>query len=128
MLTHEQIAFYQENGYVLVPVLLSPDEAAAFRQETHALMERLSALRNVDATWGSAKDIAGGAATQLLHCHDVQFQSAVFARLIVDPRLTGVAADLIGPNVQLHHTKAFHQAARKRQPVPDAPGRPLLPT
>ena len=124
MLTEEQIAFYRENGYVVVPGLLTPPEAAAYRQETHELMVRLSAIRNIDATWGSAKDIAGGAQTQLLHCHDVQFQSAAFARLIVDDRLTGVAADLIGPNVQLHHTKAFVKPPEKGSPFPlhqDAP-------
>ena len=127
MLTDEQMAFYQENGYVLVPGLLTPGEAADYRRETHALMERLSALRNVDATWGSAKDIAGGAATQLLHCHDVQFQSAAFARLIVNERLTDVAADLIGPNVQLHHTKAFIKPPEKGSPFPMHQDAPFFP-
>ena len=124
MLTDEQLAFYRENGYIVVPGLITPEEAAAYRQETHALMARLSQIRSIDATWGSAKDIAGGAVTQLLHCHDVQFQSAAFARLIVDERLTGVAADLIGPNVQLHHTKAFIKPPEKGSPFPlhqDAP-------
>ncbi len=127
MLTDEQIAFYQENGYVLVPGLLTPGEAADYRRETHALMGRLSALRNINATWGSAKDIAGGAATQLLHCHDVQFQSAAFARLIVDERVTGVAADIIGPNVQLHHTKAFVKPPEKGSPFPMHQDAPFFP-
>lgn len=118
MLTDEQLGFYNENGYVLVPGLLNPDEAAAYRRETHELMARLSAIRDIDATWGSAKDIAGGTATQLLHCHDVQFYSAAFARLIVDERLTGVAASIIGPNVQLHHTKAFVKPPEKGSPFP----------
>ena len=124
MLTEEQKSFYAENGYVLVSGLLTPEEAADYRRETHELMARLSALRNIDATWGAAKDIAGGAMTQLLHCHDVQFQSAAFARLIVDERLTGVAASIIGPNVQLHHTKAFVKPPEKGSPFPlhqDAP-------
>jgi hypothetical protein len=127
MLSPEQRAFYEENGYVLVPGLLTPDEAAALRHETHALMERLSAIRNINATWGSAKDIAGGAATQLLHCHDVQFQSAAFARLIVDERVTGVAADIIGPNVQLHHTKAFVKPPEKGSPFPMHQDAPFFP-
>jgi ectoine hydroxylase-related dioxygenase (phytanoyl-CoA dioxygenase family) len=124
MLSDEQKTFYAENGYVLVPGLLTPEEAESYRQEVHTLMERLSAIRNIDATWGSAKDIAGGAQTSLLHCHDVQFQSAAFARLIVDERLTGVATDIIGPNVQLHHTKSFIKPPEKGSPFPlhqDAP-------
>ncbi|MBV9848584.1 MAG: phytanoyl-CoA dioxygenase family protein, partial [Armatimonadetes bacterium] len=124
MLTDEQKAFYQENGYVLVPGLLTPAEAACYRQETHDLAARLAARRNIDATWGSAKDLTHGKQTQLLHCHDVQFQSAAFARLIVDERVTGVAADIIGPNVQLHHTKMFIKPPEKGSPFPmhqDAP-------
>jgi ectoine hydroxylase-related dioxygenase (phytanoyl-CoA dioxygenase family) len=124
MLTDDQLAFYRENGYIHIPGLLTPNEAACYRRETQELMERLSAIRTIDATWGSAKDIAGGVVTQLLHCHDVQFYSAAFARLIVDERITGVAADIIGPNVQLHHTKAFVKPPEKGSPFPlhqDAP-------
>lgn len=124
MLTDEQKAFYQENGYILVPGLLTPEEAAYYRQEVHGLMDRLAAIRNIDATWGSARELEGAKATKVLHCHDVQFQSAAFARLIVDERLTGVAADIIGPNVQLHHTKSFVKPAEIGSPFPlhqDAP-------
>ena len=118
MLTEDQRAFYEDNGYVLVPGLLTPQEAAMYRQECHALADRLSAIGTVDATWGSAKDIAGGVTTQLRHCHDVQFQSAAFARLITDERLTGAAASIIGPNVQLHHTKMFIKPPEKGSPFP----------
>ncbi|MES2459664.1 MAG: phytanoyl-CoA dioxygenase family protein [Armatimonadota bacterium] len=125
MLSEEQKAFYKENGYVVVPGLLTPEEAASYRQEVHDLMTRLSAVQEVDlGGWGSAKEISNGLKTSLLHCHDVQFQSAAFARLIVDERLTGVAADIIGPNVQLHHTKSFVKPPEKGSPFPlhqDAP-------
>ncbi len=124
MLTEEQKAFYAENGYVLVPGLLTPDEAADYRRETHALAERLNAVRGeINATWGSATD-AAAPTTKLLHCHDVQFQSAAFSRLLVDERLTSAAADIIGPNVQLHHTKMFIKPPEKGSPFPlhqDAP-------
>lgn len=125
MLSDEQKTFYAENGYVLVPGLLTPLEAESYRQEVQDLMSRLSAIRNVDiGGWGSAKEISNGLQTSLLHCHDVQFQSAAFARLIVDERLTAVAADIIGPNVQLHHTKSFVKPPEKGSPFPlhqDAP-------
>ncbi|MBC8102235.1 MAG: phytanoyl-CoA dioxygenase family protein [Cytophagales bacterium] len=127
MLSDEQKAFYAEKGYVVVPGLLTPEEAAAYRRETHDLMERLSAIRSVNATWGSAKDIAGGVSTQLLHCHDVQFHSAAFARLLVNERLTGAAADIIGPNVQLHHTKAFVKPPEKGSPFPMHQDAPFFP-
>ena len=128
MLTDEQRAFYQENGYVLVPGLLSPDEAAMYCQEVHDIAARLSAIRNIDATWGSATEAGGGKGkTALLHCHDVQFQSAAFAKLIVDDRLTGVAASIIGPNVQLHHTKMFIKPPEKGSPFPMHQDAPFFP-
>lgn len=128
MLTEDQKAFFKENGYVHISGLLTPDEAALYRRETHELMARLSEIRNIDATWGSAKDIAGGVVTQLLHCHDVQFQSAAFARLIVDEKLTSIAADCIGgPNVQLHHTKAFVKPPEKGSPFPMHQDAPFFP-
>lgn len=126
MLTSEQIEFFRENGYILVKGLLTKEEAADLRSETHALAERLARHGSIDATWGSAREaVASAKDTQILHCHDVQFQAAAFARLIVDPRLTDVAAQIIGsPNVQLHHTKMFIKPPEKGSPFPmhqDAP-------
>src|SRR5579862_2219668 len=93
MLTAEQKEFYAENGYVLVPGLLNPEEAALYRKECHDLAARLQKIRDIDATWGAARDLAnGGPKTSILHCHDVQFQSAAFARLIVNERLVSAAA------------------------------------
>ncbi|HEX8234985.1 MAG TPA: phytanoyl-CoA dioxygenase family protein [Abditibacteriaceae bacterium] len=129
MLTPQQLEFYNENGYLLVEGLLSQDEAAALRRETHDLAARLQRHRDIDATWGSAREVNGGAQKlQLLHCHDVQFQSAAFSRLIVDERITGIAADLIGsPNVQLHHTKMFIKPPEKGSPFPMHQDQPYFP-
>lgn len=127
MLSDAQRAFYQENGYLLVKGLIAPEEAAAYRQECHALAERLQALRDIDATWGAAR-ASGATATKLLHCHDVQFYAAPFSRLIVDPRLTDIAAELIGsPNVQLHHTKMFIKPPEKGSPFPMHQDAPFFP-
>jgi phytanoyl-CoA hydroxylase len=127
MLSDSQRAFYEENGYLLVKGLLTPDEAGMYRNECHALAERLQQLRDIEATWGSAREGAGKD-TKLLHCHDVQFQAASFSRLIVDPRFTGIAADIIGgPNVQLHHTKMFIKPPEKGSPFPMHQDVPFFP-
>ncbi len=129
MLTKEQRMFYQEYGYFLVEGLLTRSEADELRRECHALAERLSAHANIDATWGSARDaVAQAKETQILHCHNVQFYSAAFSRLIVNERLTGVAADIIGsPNVQLHHTKMFIKPPEKGSPFPMHQDYPYFP-
>lgn len=129
MLSQEQVEFYRQNGYLLVRGVLSPEEAGILRRECHELAERLSRHQNIDATWGSARQAVEGAAdTRVLHCHNVQFYSAAFARLIVDPRLTDAAADLIGsPNVQLHHTKMFIKPPEKGSPFPMHQDYPYFP-
>ncbi len=127
MLTDEQKQFYADNGYVLVPGLLSPEEAAHYRKEAHDLSRRLSAIRDTNAAWGSASAVAMGKQTSLLHCHDVQFQSAAFSRLLVNEKLTSAAADIIGPNVQLHHTKMFIKPPEKGAPFPMHQDSPFFP-
>jgi ectoine hydroxylase-related dioxygenase (phytanoyl-CoA dioxygenase family) len=126
MLTRLQCNSYDENGYLLVEGLFTAQEARSFREEAHALMGRLSQYANINATWGSAGQIAEG--TRLLHCHNVQFYSAVFTSLLLDERLTGAAADLIGsPNVQLHHNKLFIKPPEKGSPFPMHQDYPYFP-
>ena len=119
-LTQAQRSFYEQNGYVHVEGLLTPEEAAAYRAEVHALAERQG---ETDATWESVK----GTGTSITHCHDVQFRSAAFRRLLVDPRLTGIAQDIIGPNVQLHHNKMFIKPPEKGSPFPMHQDYPYFP-
>jgi phytanoyl-CoA hydroxylase len=129
MLTPEQRAFYQDNGYLLVKGLFTKDEAAHYRQECHDLAERLAKHKSMDATWGSARQaVVGAEETVVLHCHNVQFYSAAFSRLIVEPRFTDVASDIIGsPNVQLHHTKMFIKPPEKGSPFPMHQDYPYFP-
>lgn len=127
MLTQEQLDFYHANGYLHVKGVFTRTEAATFRAEAHALIERLQRVTQVEATWGSAREVTM-TKTSLLHCHDVQFQSALFTRLIVDERLTSIAADIIGsPNVQLHHNKLFIKPPEKGSPFPMHQDRPFFP-
>lgn len=126
---HERAAFYEENGYVLIKSLFSKDEAARLRAECHELAERLSRQRDIDATWESAKDMGDKPKkTLLLHCHDVQFYSAAFSNILVDPRFTEAASQLMGtPNVQLHHTKMFIKPPENGSPFPLHQDRPFFP-
>lgn len=129
MPTPRQRTFYKENGYLLVEGLLSPQEAQVLHQECHALAERLAERKNIDATWESARQsVMTKERTQLLHCHDVQFYSAAFSRLLVDERFTSAAAELMQtPNVQLHHNKMFIKPPEKGSPFPMHQDHPFFP-
>lgn len=110
-LTHAQQDFYFANGFIHVEGMFTVEECASYRTEIHALAERLG---NPDATWASVKN----ADTRITHCHDVQFESAAISRLLTDPRFTGVAQAIIGPNVQLHHNKMFIKPPENGSPFP----------
>ncbi|NNM76490.1 phytanoyl-CoA dioxygenase family protein [Sphingomonas sp. ID1715] len=110
-MTPDQRAFYDENGYLLIPSFIAPDEAAALRAEVHAIAARQGPT---NATWSSVADQG----TVLEHSHDVQFRSAAFTRLLVHPRLIDVFTALIGPNVQLHHNKMFIKPPERGSPFP----------
>ncbi len=115
-LSDEQVSFYHENGYLLVPGLLSAQEAAGYRAELHELAERLNG--QTDATWATVRGDGPAPRTRLVHCPDVQWYLASVTRLLVDPRFTSIAQQLIGPHIQLHHTKMFIKPPEKGSPFP----------
>jgi ectoine hydroxylase-related dioxygenase (phytanoyl-CoA dioxygenase family) len=129
MVQQEYVDHYREHGYVLVPGLISKEEAAALRQDMHDLADRLSRDQDIDATWGSARmGMMAAAGTKVLHCHNAQFYSGLVSRLISDPRLTDYAAQMIGSeNVQLHHTKMFIKPPEKGSPFPMHQDAPFFP-
>lgn len=128
-LTPEQVLFYRENGYLLLKSVFTREEAQYLREEAHALIARLAQVHTengINAAWGSAKEITQ-LPTQLLHCHNAQYHSAAFTRLMLDPRLTDRIADLIGENIQLHHTKLFIKPPEKGAPFPMHQDYPYFP-
>ena len=127
MISIEQKKFYDDNGYLFVKGILSKEEAAAYRAEAHALIDRVALRGSVEATWDSAKELAMQK-TSLKHCHNVQFESACFSQLICDPRIIDIAAAVMEtPNVQLHHNKLFIKPPAKGSPFPMHQDHPYFP-
>jgi len=124
MITPEQIQFYGDNGYLLVDQVFTPVEINECIGETDAMFERLQASgRRLEATWGgkwqeSQIDEEERGQTSVLSIHNMQYQSAVFTRMMVHSGLTGIVSGLIGPNVQLHHTKLHVKPPEKGSPFP----------
>ncbi len=87
-------------------------------RETDGLIERrLRQKAQLDATWGGDWK-AGQPKMEILHSHDVQAYSAAWSRVLVHDRFTEALADIVGPNVQLHHTKAFVKPPEKGSAFP----------
>lgn len=119
-LTERERRGYRDDGYVLVKDVFSRAEAASLRSESHDLARRLAEVKDAgyrNQGWRSGAEVTS-LPRELLHCHNAQFHSAAFTRLVCDPRLTDRAADIIGPNVMLHHTKMFIKPPEKGAPFP----------
>ncbi len=141
---------YEERGFLHVPGVFDADTMAAARDEADAMLQRVvSAGVNVEATWkgkwreqfhvsgsdepngkngqaASDAEVAAMAAS-VSSIHNVQYHSAFFTRLILDERFTGVVAQLIGPNVQLHHTKYHVKPPAVGAPFPMHQDYPYFP-
>jgi phytanoyl-CoA hydroxylase len=120
---HIDLAAYREEGFVLVRGMFDRHTIAHMRAEADAMLGRVVAAgTNIEAAWtgswreeligkpGNGEDAVspGGVAqtaAAVSSIHDVQYHSAYFMRIIMDERLTRAVAQLIGENVQLHHTK-----------------------
>jgi len=98
MLTEAEIAAYRRDGYVVARNVLSDEDVSALVAETDALWDRSGggALAQTTRFAGVKK---------MSTLRDPQLHSGLFTRFLVDPRLTGRMAQLVGPNVQLHHSK-----------------------
>eukprot|EP01048_Picozoa_sp_COSAG05_P004806 COSAG05_NODE_272_length_12454_cov_1460.218085_11_plen_121_part_00 len=103
LLSAEQLAQWQEQGYVVAKGVFSKEEAAVLRDEAHALAGRLHGCGLSPALgsqrqggWASASLVDDGPRA-LQGCHNVQYHSALFSRMITDPRLVDRAAQLLGP-------------------------------
>ena len=128
------VDFYREHGYVVARAVFDKDEVVAMQREIDALFERAVAVgRQTEATWrGAWREAAGiGTATatptRVESIHNLQNHSALFTRMLVDPRLVDRAAELIGPNIQLHHTKLHNKPASVGSPFPMHQDYPYFP-
>lgn len=128
--------FYREQGYVLARGVFDKDEIVAMQGEIDALFQRAEAAgRKTEATWrGAWREAAGiggatatATATRVDSIHNVQNHSAIFTRMLVDARLVDRAAELIGPNIQLHHTKLHNKPPSVGSPFPMHQDYPYFP-
>jgi ectoine hydroxylase-related dioxygenase (phytanoyl-CoA dioxygenase family) len=109
MLSAEQKNFYEENGYVVVSDVFSTEELDQLEGEFDGVVARRNQTgEDLDATWGGdwKKDMP---AMTIVHSHDVQKYSAAWGRALFHEGFTAMLADIVGPNVQLHHTKLFQK-------------------
>jgi phytanoyl-CoA hydroxylase len=128
MLTNEQIRHYREQGYLLVSGIFASAELDEMETGFDSIVaRRLRKRAPLDVLWAGDWQKQLGQQTPLFHTHDVQAYSAVWSRALLHDRFTAAMADLIGPNVQLHHTKLMQKPPEKGAGFPMHQDYPYFP-
>ena len=120
MLTQEQIDFYNENGFLHVPQVFDKVEIDELSNELDRLVENWSFTSpGWTGPWRQAyMDPETEKKSKLTAMHDLHFYSAAWCRAVTQPKLTAVIADLIGPDVELHHSTMHIKPPQTGHPFP----------
>lgn len=107
MITREDVDFYKENGYLLVKGVFSKEEVEEMREGVEGVIKRAAqAKSDVNSAWqGDFLPAEELKKLVLKGFHDVHYHDAAFTRAVVHPNMRAVLTQIIGPNVQLHHSK-----------------------
>jgi ectoine hydroxylase-related dioxygenase (phytanoyl-CoA dioxygenase family) len=119
-LSSEEVAFYNSCGFLHLRKVFSSDEVAFQARELERLMvEWAKETAGWQGPWRTEYMTADeDARSRLTAMHELQNYSEAFMRAVVHERLTGAVADLIGPNVELHHTTLHAKAPHMGTPFP----------
>jgi ectoine hydroxylase-related dioxygenase (phytanoyl-CoA dioxygenase family) len=124
-------AFYAEHGFYHARGVLGSADVAVLERDFDRIVEQLRRSGEViNARWArdTTSAIDGGTDTEVIHTHQVQKFSAAWGRLMYDDRLLDIAEALIGPDIQLHHTKLFLKPAGRGAPFPPHQDHGYFPT
>ncbi|MGR3651427.1 MAG: phytanoyl-CoA dioxygenase family protein [Roseovarius sp.] len=104
MLTEDQKAFYDENGYLLVKEAVTPDQLGRLREITYRLIDGSRAVTDsneiYDLDTGHGPDTPRLTRIKLPHQRDPYVWE-----LIRNSKMTGVLTDLLGPDTSLLTSK-----------------------
>ena len=111
MLSTEQIEFFNANGFLVVEEAVSADQLQRLRDDFAVWVED---SRSHDEAWGEIIngkprfDVEQGHSTTtpaLRRVNAPHEVSDAYFNVMADSKMTDMVADLIGPDVKLHHTK-----------------------
>jgi ectoine hydroxylase-related dioxygenase (phytanoyl-CoA dioxygenase family) len=120
MLTQEQIEFYNENGYLHIPQLFSPTEIGELSDEMDRLVEEWAFTSpGWTGPWRQAyMDPETEKQSKLTAMHDLHYYSAAWCGAVTHPRLAAAMSDLLGPNIELHHSTMHIKPPQTGHPFP----------
>jgi phytanoyl-CoA hydroxylase len=107
MISEKEARFYKENGYLLVKGVFNAQEVEEMRHAIERIIQKAAATKhdNNSAWQGDFMPPEELKKLVLKGFHDVHYHDSSFTRAATHPRMQAILQQLIGPNVELHHSK-----------------------
>ena len=120
MITQEQVNSYQEHGFLHIPKVFTPQETDELADELDRLVQDWSFTSpGWTGPWRQAyMNPEIEKQSKLTAMHDLHLYSSAWARAVTNPRLVTAIAQLIGPNVELHHSTMHIKPPQTGHPFP----------
>jgi phytanoyl-CoA hydroxylase len=99
----EQRAAYEQDGYLVFPELLDASELAALRSALAEVRRDADGLTETNDKFSITRTEDGGYSVRRIF--DPIARHPAFHDLVLNPKILDVVENLIGPDIQLHHTK-----------------------
>jgi hypothetical protein len=120
MLTQEQTNSYQQHGFLHIPEVFTQAETDELADELDRLVQDWSFTSpGWTGPWRQAyMNPEIEKQSKLTAMHDLHLYSSAWSRAVTNPRLVKAIAQLIGPNVELHHSTMHIKPPQTGHPFP----------
>jgi phytanoyl-CoA hydroxylase len=116
MIDQAAVAFYRDNGYLVVPEVLSRAEVAALREVTDAFVERARTITSHDEIF-DLEDSHSAAEPRVRRIKTPHRWDDTYRRMVDHPNILAVLQKLWGPSIRFDVSKLNLKAAGYGAPV-----------
>ena len=120
MLTRQQIAFYDEQGYLHIPDMFTAQEVADLQRDLDWMIETWAERSpGWSGPWRQAyMDDQTASRSELISMHDLYFYAESWMHAVTKPALCDAMADLLDGGVELHHSTMHVKPPETGHPFP----------
>ena len=116
MISEQDVAFYEDNGYLVVPDVLSADEVAELRRVTEDFVEAARHVSEHDDIY-DLEDSHSAAEPRVRRIKTPHAHDEVYAKMVAHPNILAVLQALWGPSIRFDVSKLNLKAAGYGAPV-----------
>ena len=129
VLTESQVDAFRQNGFIKISGAFSSADVEWLSSELERLMQEWAVEGpGWSGPWRKTYlTVEEDERAILTAMHDLHFYSEAYMRAVMNDNMTGAIADLIGPNVELHHATLHAKAPEIGTPFPMHQDHPFYP-